>query len=243
MMRAEMPPSAPPLRSDRGGAVGRVVANPLFWVAAVLILLGLPIARSMVRKLPPPPPVFQTLPDFTLTADDGQPFSRHQLDGKVWVADFVFTRCAGACPLLSQKMEKIQRRTRNLGPSAFQQVSFSVDPENDTPAALYAYARRFHANPRGWHFLTGPMPEVQAAITGAFKIYFGHERPAGQVQKEQDKSFFDLVHGEQLVVVDQRARIRGYYEANDAGIDQLVADVALLVNAPDAALANAPRAP
>jgi protein SCO1/2 len=231
-----MRPSMPSSHNRRNGALARLVQSPLFWVAAILVLLGLPIARSMVRKLPPPPPVYQQLPDFTLTAEDGRPFARHQLDGKVWVADFVFTRCAGACPVLSQKMERIQRRTRNLGTQAFRQVSFSVDPEHDTPAELYAYARRFHANPRGWHFLTGPIDDVKAAITGAFKIYYGREQAEG-------KGFLDLVHGEQLVLVDQRARIRGYYEANDAGIDQLVSDVALLVNSLDAEIPPRPRAP
>src|SRR5207237_10904116 len=116
------------------------------------------------------------------------------------------------------------KRTRQLG-RAFHMVSFSVDPEHDTPAELHEYARRYHANPRGWSFLTGPLADVQAAVTAGFKIYFGKEQA-------EDADFLTLVHGEHLVLVDQRARIRGYYEATDDGIDQLVSDLALLVNQP-----------
>jgi len=195
---------------------------PVTWIVLCGTLFALPLARSMVRSMPPPPPVYGPVPDFALTDENGAPFHRKQLDGKVWVADFIFTHCPTACPLLSKRMEKIQKRTRQLGP-AFHLVSFSVDPEHDTPVELNAYARRFHANPRGWSFLTGPLADVQSAVTDGFKIYFGKE-------KAENADFMTIVHGEHLVLVDQRARIRGYYEANDDGVDRLVEDVALLVN-------------
>ncbi len=218
------------LASDGKTLLQRVVRRPLTWVVLVGALFGLPLVRSIVRSVPPPPPIYSTVPDFTLTDETGAPFHRHQLDGRVWVADFIFTRCPTACPLLSARMEKIQKRTRQLG-RAFHLISFSVDPEHDTPAELASYARRYHANPRGWNFLTGPLADVQAAVTDGFKIFFAKEKP----DNAPSPDFLTIVHGERLVLVDQKARIRGYYDATDDGIDQLVSDVALLVNqGPDA---------
>ncbi|MSP60163.1 MAG: SCO family protein [Myxococcales bacterium] len=184
----------------------------------------------MTRNLPSRLPVLSTLPDFRLTDENGQPFEKKQLAGKVWVASFIFTRCPTACPLLSAKMEKIQKRTRNLG-RAFHLVSFSVDPENDTPAELHAYARRFHANPRGWTFVTGPLDAMQAAVVKGFKIAMVKEPIAAPEAADGGATgFFDIIHGEHLVLCDQQGRIRGYFEASDDGINALVAGIAQLVN-------------
>ena len=225
-----LPTSATPPGSSTSGLLQRVVRRPLFWLLLVGLLFGLPVGRSLTRSLPPPLPVLSQLPDFALVDENGKPFHRHDLDGRVWVADFVFTRCPGACPLLSKKMEKIQKRTRNLG-RAFHLVSFSVDPEHDTPAELHAYARRFHANPRGWTFLTGPLEAMQAAVVKGFKIAMVLEPPAPASDGGgRGAEFFDIVHGEHFVLVDQQGRIRGYYEASEEGINDLVAGVAMLVN-------------
>ncbi len=209
--------------------VRRIARQPILWILVVGTLFALPLVRSIARShdMPKPPPIYQNVPYFTLTDETGASFSRAKLDGKVWIANFIFTSCPTACPILSKKMEKIQKRTRNLGRS-FQMVSFSVDPEHDTPAELEKYARRFHANPRGWSFLTGPLDQVKAAVTDGFKIYFAREKRENVDPASTD--FFQIVHGEHIVLVDQKQRIRGYYVADDDGIDQLMADVALLVN-------------
>jgi protein SCO1/2 len=209
--------------------VRRIARQPILWIFVVGTLFALPLVRSIARShdLPTPPPIYQTVPNFTLTDETGATFSRAKLDGQVWIANFIFTSCPTACPLLSKKMEKIQKRTRNLGRS-FHMVSFSVDPEHDTPAELDKYARRFHANPRGWNFLTGPLDQVKTAVTDGFKIYFAKEKREDADPSATD--FFQIVHGEHIVLVDQKQRIRGYYVADDDGIDQLMADVALLVN-------------
>ncbi len=205
-------------------SLSTLLRKPLFWIAAIAFLFGVPLARAMLRPPPAPPPRLGRLPDFRLTDEKGAPFSRHDLAGKVWVADFIFTRCAGSCPLLSAKMEAIQHRTRQLGPD-FHLVSFSVDPEHDTPADLADYARRFHANPRGWHFLTGRLDAMQEAVVKGFKIAMEKDKVPG--------GFFAIVHGEHFVLVDRRGEIRGYYPSDAEGVDRLVADVSLLVNQPD----------
>ncbi len=211
----------------RRGAVGRLLGTPLFWLVGVGLLFGLPIARSVHRRLGAAPAVLGTLPAFALTDQAARPFGTRELAGKVWVADFVFTSCQQACPLLSQRMQEVGRRTKHLGPD-FHLVSISVDPERDTPARLAEYAARYSANPVRWSFLTGPAQAIEDAVTNGFKIGMGKEEvtPDGGV----GDSFFQIFHGENLVLVDRDLRIRGYFSASNEGLDQLVEAIGRVVN-------------
>ena len=185
------------------------------------VLFGLPIVRSVSRQLGASPPVLGTLPAFTLTDQRGQPFGTRELAGRVWVADFIFTSCEGVCPLLSERMAEIGRRARKLGPD-FHLVSISVDPARDTPERLAAYGARYGANPLAWSFLTGPAETIEAAVVGGFKVGMGKE-PAGPTQpKAGAAELFQIFHGENLVLVDRKLRVRGYFPATPEGIDQLV---------------------
>lgn len=108
------------------------------------------------------------LPDFELTAvavDQTRTLRRRDLEGKVWIADFMFTRCSGPCPLNSGKMEGLQKRL----PKDVLLASFTVDPAYDQEKVLRRYARRFHAEPGRWLFLTAPNEE---AVIPLFKDSF-----------------------------------------------------------------------
>jgi protein SCO1/2 len=190
----------------------------------MLVLFGVPVARSVTRRLSPPPPVLGTLPAFVLTDQAGRPFGTRELAGKVWVADFIFTSCQEACPLLSQRMAEVARRARHLGPD-FHLVSITVDPERDTPARLAAYGARYGANPVGWSFLTGPAETIQQAVTGGFKVGMGREKAEGA------GDFWQIFHGEQLVLVDRALRIRGYFPATAEGLDRLMEAIGRVINA------------
>src|SRR5437773_7686174 len=87
------PPAKPPASRQSLGAVSRVVGRPAFWVALLAVLFTLPVLRSVFRPLPPAPPVLATVPAFTMTDQTGHPFGSKDLEGKVWVADFIFTSC------------------------------------------------------------------------------------------------------------------------------------------------------
>jgi protein SCO1/2 len=142
------------------------------------------------------------------------------------VASFIFTRCTTICPGITARMTRIQDRTRNLG-SAFHLVSFSVDPEFDTPERLEAYARAHRASPRLWSFLTGPEAEVKEAVVQGLKIAVGREQ-------SDDGRFEGIFHGSHLVLIDQRGRVRGYYDSDDPGVvDRVVRDAGLLANRGD----------
>jgi len=208
------------LAGSRGGLAGRLVARPLFWVVAVALLFGVPLGRSFLRHAPAPPPTLGTLPDFALTDQTGHPFGTADLRGKVWVADFIFTSCAGSCPLLSQKMAEVARRARHLGPD-FHLVSLTVDPERDTPPVLAGYAARYGANPRKWSFLTGAMATIQGAVVDGFKVGMG---------KEKVGDFWEIFHGENLVLVDRQLNIRGYFPATAEGLDRLMEALGSVIN-------------
>jgi protein SCO1/2 len=216
-------PSPPP---PRRALPARLVANPLFWALGLGLLFGVPVVRSMRRQIGAAPPVLVQLPAFALTDQTGAAFGTRELAGKVWVADFVFTACQEACPLLSQRMQELGRRTRHLGPD-FHLVSISVDPERDTPARLTEYAARYKANPLAWSFLTGPVEKIQDAVTGGFKVGMGKEAvtPDGG-----GPTFFEIFHGEHLVLVDRQLRVRGYFPATNEGLDQLVEAIGRVAN-------------
>jgi len=214
--------SATPSRS-LGVKVKGWVSRPSFWALALSLLFGVPLVRAVLRPPPPAPPLLGDVPSFSLRDQTGRTFGRADLAGKTWVADFVFTRCPTACPLLTQKMAEVEKRAHNLGPS-FHLVSFSVDPEHDTPEVLATYAAQVHADPQKWTFLTGPLGEIEDAVVRGFKI--------GVDRSKTKDDFFDIVHGEHLVVVDGHARIRGYFDISPEGLDRLMDTVGAVANEP-----------
>jgi protein SCO1/2 len=204
------------------GAVSRLVARPAFWLLLVAAVVSWPVARAVRAALPPPLPVLAALPGFQLTDENGRPFGSRDLEGKVWVASFIFTRCPTICPRITARMAEVQRRTRQLAP-ALHLVSFSVDPEHDTPERLRDYARAHHASPRLWSFLTGPEEAVKRAVVEGLKVTMGKERSGDDPGA--------IFHGTHLVLVDAGGRIRGYYDPEEPGaVDGLVRDAGLLVN-------------
>lgn len=203
--------------------LSRLVGRPLFWILFIALGAAVPIVRTLLVQLPPPLPVLGTLPAFTLTDQHGQPFGTAQLQGKVWIANFIFTRCPTVCPRFTEQMATLQHRGRNLG-DALHLVSFSVDPTHDTPAVLLEYAQRHRASPRRWTFLTGNPDALQRTVVDGLKISLGRNGPDGD-------DTLSIVHGTHFVLVDGQMRIRGYYDSSDdQATEALLRDVGLLIN-------------
>jgi protein SCO1/2 len=162
-------------------------------------------------------PVFKTVPPFQLTADTGARFdSAAQLAGKVWIADFIFTTCMGPCPRLSSQMKNVQAALAGL--ENVRLVSFTVDPDNDTPEALAAYAKRYSAKPGRWFFLTGSKETLNNLSLDAFML--------SKVDGQMD-------HSTRIVLVDKRGRIRKYYGTSEEfSIPALIVDVKALLKEP-----------
>jgi protein SCO1 len=223
-------PDAPPSPAAQPVPItARLVQKPWVWAMVIGLLFGVPIYRSMTRRLTASPMVLGGLPAFTLTDQRGQPFGSRELAGKIWVADFIFTSCQGVCPLLSERMAEIGKRARRLGPD-FHLVSISVDPERDTPARLAEYAARYGANPISWSFLTGPEQAIQATVVEGFKVGAGKEPGRRAGAGPDGGTFWEIFHGENLVLVDRQMRIRGYFSPTPDGIVKLLDAVGLVAN-------------
>jgi protein SCO1 len=157
-------------------------------------------------------PVIGRIADFTLTNQDGKITTLADLSNHVWVADIIFTRCAGPCPRMTGQMKSLQ----DLLPPAngARLVTLTTDPDNDTPAVMKKYGERFNANFNRWTFLTGTKKEIAGLASGSLKL------SAVPVPLEDQKSVADLfIHTTIFVVVDRHARLRGIFETGGEGVD------------------------
>jgi len=171
------------------------------------------------------PDVFATVAPFALQERGGRTVLREDLAGRPWVACFVFTRCSGPCPRVTSTMRKVQD---GLPPaSTARLVSFSVDPEWDTPEVLARYADAVGADPERWLFLTGPEKTVDDLIRKSF-LSPVERAPDGSVPVGESVS-----HRTQLVVVDGQGRVRGFYAGEtDADVGKVLARLAYLEREP-----------
>ena len=192
---------------------GRLVLHPA-WLVFAALALAIPVGALVMRASPAPElPVLAELPDFQLVDEDGQAFARKDLLGRVWVADFVFTSCADACPRLQTKMKKLQDRLvppEQGGSIAL--LSISVDPQRDTPAKLKQYQQVFGARRGLWRALTGAQEEIERTVVRGFHTAMAKVPREGADPRAEA---FEIMHGERLVLVDRFGRIRGYYDADD----------------------------
>ncbi len=155
---------------------------------------------------------YGTVPEFRLTNQNGQPFGSAELQGKIWIADFVFTSCPGPCPLISSRMAEMQRPLEN---SDVHLVSFTVDPKTDTPEVLRDYAQRLHAREGRWDFLTGETDAIYGMIQNGFKL----------AVSDGAQELGTPVHSTRAALIDRRGAIRGYYDMTAPdGVTRLLAD-------------------
>ncbi len=172
----------------------------LLALAAVVIAGGLMARRHHERAW--------RAPAFAFLDQHGRTVTGVTLRGRPWIADFIFTRCTSACPLLTARMVLLQRR---LAASDLRFVSFSVDPEHDTPVTLQRYAQEWHGDDERWHLLAttpAPLEEVAAGL---------HAMAA------------QTMHSNRFVLVDGDGVVRGTYDGSDDGaMDRLARDAAAL---------------
>jgi len=207
----------------------KLIRRKSFWLLFWVLSFSYPVYRTLNRTLPPPLPVYYVVPEFTLKNEFGKPFGTKELQGKFYIANFMFTSCPTSCPALMAKMDLVQKRIRGLGTKAAI-VTFTVDPEVDTPEVLYKFARKRHSNPFIWNYLTGTKAELEKVIVGGYKVPMGTKEPVEKQLAEGKISLFDIAHSEKLVLVDDRGQIRGYYGTDRVEMDKMMIDLGLLVN-------------
>jgi len=150
-------------------------------------------------------------PSFKLTNQDNQPVSDADLKGKAWIVDFVFTRCGGPCPMMTQRMVKLARQ---INAPNVRFVSISVDPANDTPAVLKKYAQDQGATDPRFVFLTGDTAVVYDLAKSGFKVTALPATGKDPIQ-----------HAERFLLFDAKGGLRGiYHSGDDEKMTQIVAD-------------------
>jgi len=165
-------------------------------------------------------PVLSTVPAFSFVDQSGAPFASSSLQGQVWVANFIFTRCPNICPKFTAKMGALQDKSATVVP-ALKLVSFTVDPEHDTPEVLKAYGEKHRADFSRWSFLRGERPELEKVIRD------GMLQP---MERGDETDLNTVVHGSYFALVDAAGRVRGVYRFSEPGsVDEVLRDAQLLL--------------
>ena len=187
-----------------------LLAKRGFWLSILTVAtLAVVITASRLPRVESKNlPVYGTLPDFQLTERSGTTVGLKNLQGKIWIADFIFTRCAGICPMMSSHMKLLQSELKDR--SGITLVSFSVDPDHDTPDALTEYAKRFNADPKQWLFLTGDKIKLHELSQQHFHLGVSDIPAAERTTPDQT-----VEHSSKFVLVDQAGQIRGYYSSEE----------------------------
>lgn len=174
------------------------------------------IVVLLISGCTPAPKPQRALPDFALTAvtvDGTSPFDLSAMRGRAWVADFVYTRCAGPCPLLTANMARLQKTL----PKSIGLLSFTVDPDHDSPEVLTLYAQEFRADPQRWFFLTGEKGELIRLVRDGFLLPVVENAAARPGER--------FAHSTKFVLVDGEGRVRGWYDGDEQeSLDKLAAD-------------------
>lgn len=180
---------------------------------------NLPYIGERVANAPGDTTYF-TVPPFHFIDEDGRPFTDKDVEGKVLIVDFFFTRCTSICPRMSVQMQQLQLQ---LGDPIYKDVLFlshTVDPGHDTPAVLKAYATRLEADPKRWKFLTGNAPDIYRQGNLGYLLSASADSSAAE----------NFVHSPQFVLVDKRHHIRGMYDGTDTeAMRDLMTDLKMLL--------------
>jgi protein SCO1 len=155
-----------------------------------------------------------TIDTFSLTNQDGFSSGTNEWDGKIVVADFFFTHCPVVCPRITKSIKRVQQAYAGDKKILFN--SISVDPETDRPEILRAYAEKFAIDQSNWRLYTGKKTEIYKLARNSFMV----------VATDGDGGPQDFIHSENLVLIDKKRRIRGYYDGtSEKEVTQLIKDI------------------
>jgi protein SCO1/2 len=182
----------------------------IFFLIAFLSVAGMLSLAELKNQ--PALPVIGQIADFTLTNQDNQVTTLAALTNHVWVADIIFTRCAGPCPRMTGQMKSVEDLLSKDNNARL--VTLTTDPDHDTPEILKRYGEHFNADFSRWTFLTGTKSEIAGLAAGSLKLGSTPVLPADQ------KDAADLfIHTTIFVVVDKHARLRGVFETGGEDVD------------------------
>lgn len=202
-------------RTARAVAIQDVIVWILFLVIGIAV-----VAYAVLKRNPAPPPdpipadnAF--VPAFQMTDHNGQVFSHPEaLVGHWWVVDFVFTNCAGPCPLMTAQMARIQDALVDLPNVRF--VSISVDPNRDTPEVLKTYANEYGADLDTWTFLTGDYTQTQQLAANPFNLLVLRAEGSDDGSGNEVIHEGPILHSSKFVVVSPEGQIVDWFTGTEA---------------------------
>ena len=206
----------------------------LLLLGVSVISLGIILGTFVWLKLAPTPGLtawdakplegldsYGPVPEFSLIERSGKTTTLADLRGSIWIADFIYTTCQDTCPMQSTELAKLQEEWKDK--AGLKLVSFSVDPEQDTPQVLSQYADRYRADSQRWLFLTGAREEIGRIVQEGFRLSAVSVANEGTTESV-------IMHSPRFVLIDKQARIRGYYDSRDQqALRRLKNDVATLI--------------
>lgn len=161
--------------------------------------------------------VYHSIPDFAFVNQYGKKISKSDFEGKIFVADFIFTTCQSICPKMSEQMTYVQGKVKDMEDVIL--LSHTVDPEHDSVPVLFDYGRKMGAKEGKWHLVTGDKKELYDI---ARKGYF-------VTAMEGDGGPDDFIHSEKFLLIDKQGRIRGFYDGTDPKeVKRLVDEIKVL---------------
>ncbi|WP_369899842.1 SCO family protein [Bacillus manliponensis] len=155
------------------------------------------------------------LEDFSYINQNGEKFGKKDLKGKVWVSDFIFTNCTTVCSPMTANMAKLQKMAKDEGLDV-EFVSFSVDPEVDSPEVLKTFVERFTDDTSNWNLLTGySLEHIKGFAKDNFKTLV--DKPEGQDQ---------VMHGTKFYLIDQKGLIvKEYSGLSNPPYEEILRDI------------------
>ncbi len=206
-------------RHDRGAGVVSVL---IALVTLALVLGGCSLTLGL-REL-------GAMPEFRFIDHERQAFASEDHLGKVWLVDFIYTRCTNACPLLTHKLAQIQGELASLGVGAEDViiVSITVDPFFDKPEVLRSFAARYQVDTSWWRFLSAEPEDIKRVATEFGLAVSTEYGSTGHGSGSQP-----ILHSNRIILVDRMGQVRAMYptgEPDDTPVDQIVSDVQTLLD-------------
>jgi protein SCO1 len=162
-------------------------------------------------------PMSMEVEDFSAVNQDGEDVTLSDLEGDIWIADFIFTNCDTVCLPMTANMAQLQEKLKESGlDEEARLVSFSIDPENDTPEVLTEYSQRYDADLEQWEFLTGySQEEIELFANRSFNT------PAAKAEGSDQ-----FVHGTSFYLVSENGVVLKQYEGvSDPPFEEIIDDI------------------
>jgi len=222
--------------TENSNKSGGIKSTAYIGISAIILIFGIWAVPKIVDSVLEPEMAYimnndqerTSVPDFNFTDQNGNTVTNKDYEGKVYVAEFFFTTCPSICPIMNRNMVKVQNEF--YGNPDFGIASFTIDPENDTPQVLKAYADRYEVTNPNWHMLTGDKDAIYKLANEGFHIYAGESLDSDEVFEHS--GLFALIDKEGNIRsrIDENGNALIYYDGLETeGIQMLIEDIKLLL--------------